>query len=205
MQVCWMVSSMSELRWRVATCLAASPGWPVQGPAPESRCEPVPEQPAPILVFGIGNPSRGDDALGPLLIKRLQALQADGRLREVELLTDFQLQVEHTLDLCGRERVIIVDAAVDLDVPYRLTPVEPVPGSSWSTHSLTPAALGALFCSLFGALPRFEQLAIGAKSFLLGDGPSAHAMQHLEAALACMLDELEPGSARSRRGAASAS
>jgi hydrogenase maturation protease len=150
------------------------------------------QPPAPILVFGVGNPSRGDDALGPLLIERLQALQADGRLPDVELLTDFQLQVEHTLDLCERQRVIIVDAAVDLDVPCRLTPVEPAPGSSWSTHSLSPAALASLFGSLFGALPRLEQLAIGAESFALGDDLSVLATRHLECALTCLLDELEP-------------
>ena len=28
---------------------------------------------APLLVLAVGNPSRGDDALGPLLLERLQA------------------------------------------------------------------------------------------------------------------------------------
>lgn len=65
-------------------------------------------KPAPILIIGIGNPSRGDDALGPLAIERLEALDLAG----VELLTDFQLQVEYALDLAGRRRVIFVDASV---------------------------------------------------------------------------------------------
>ncbi|WP_462320608.1 hydrogenase maturation protease [Halochromatium sp.] len=78
----------------------------------------------PVLVFGYGNPSRGDDALGPRLIERLQGLQDRGQLPGVELLTDFQLQIEHVLDLVGRERVIFVDAAVGLSEPYRLTPVD---------------------------------------------------------------------------------
>ena len=43
--------------------------------------------PAPLLVIGIGNPSRGDDAIGPLAIERLGALG----LPDTELLTDFQL------------------------------------------------------------------------------------------------------------------
>ena len=34
---------------------------------------------APILIIGIGNPSRGDDALGPLLIERLEALNSARR------------------------------------------------------------------------------------------------------------------------------
>lgn len=80
----------------------------------------------PVLVFGYGNPSRGDDALGPRLIERLQGLQDRGQLSGVELLTDFQLQIEHVLDLVGRERVILVDAALGLSEPYRLTPVDSV-------------------------------------------------------------------------------
>ena len=57
---------------------------------------------APTLVIAIGNPSRGDDALGPLAGQRLAAM----RLRDVEVLTEFQLQVEHALDLLGRRRVV---------------------------------------------------------------------------------------------------
>ena len=50
---------------------------------------------APLLVFGYGNPSRGDDALGPALVDWLRRQRRGGA--EVELLTDFQLQIEHAL------------------------------------------------------------------------------------------------------------
>ncbi|HEX9208428.1 MAG TPA: hydrogenase maturation protease, partial [Steroidobacteraceae bacterium] len=68
---------------------------------------------APTLVFAVGNPSRGDDAVGPLLAERLLAECLPG----VEVLTDFQLQVEHALDLEHRERVIFIDACVDAETP----------------------------------------------------------------------------------------
>lgn len=159
---------------------------------PSTRSEQAARAPAPILVFGVGNPSRGDDALGPRLIERLQALQADGGLSGVDLLTDFQLQIEHTLDLRGRERAIIVDAAIGLDGAFRLTPVEPASVLSWTTHSLTPAALASLFGSLFGTPPRLEELAIGAAAFALGDALSALAARNLEPAIMRLIAELEP-------------
>ncbi len=53
----------------------------------------------PTLVFACGNPSRGDDALGPELLRVLEQSCASGELSGIELLTDFQLQVEHALDL----------------------------------------------------------------------------------------------------------
>jgi len=65
---------------------------------------------APLLVLAVGNPSRGDDALGPMLLEALHAEGIDGD-GQVELLGDFQLQIEHVIDLRGRRAVLFVDAA----------------------------------------------------------------------------------------------
>jgi hydrogenase maturation protease len=99
---------------------------------------------APVLIFGYGNPSRGDDALGPALIARLEDLQATrgaGQPPPWDLLTDFQPQPEHALDLVGRERVILVDADVSLAVPYRLEPILADRAASYTTHAMSPGAL----------------------------------------------------------------
>ena len=71
---------------------------------------------APVLVLAVGNPSRGDDALGPELAARLEAAALPG----VEVITEFQLQVENALDLEGRERVIFVDAGTGTPAPFEL-------------------------------------------------------------------------------------
>jgi hydrogenase maturation protease len=135
-------------------------------------------------VFGVGNPSRGDDALGPLLVERLQRLAAAGGLPGVALLTDFQLQIEHALDMVERRRVIFADAAVGLQVPCTLTAVAPAETLSWTTHHLTPADLLRLYRSLYGPPPRVELLAIGAEQFELGAPLSEAARSNLDAALA---------------------
>src|SRR5450830_1062984 len=70
---------------------------------------------APLLVFGWGNLSRGDDALGPLCIERLRALAAPATA--VDYLDDYQLQIEHALDLVGRQRVLFVDASLSCGAP----------------------------------------------------------------------------------------
>lgn len=53
-----------------------------------------------LLVFAIGNDLRGDDALGPVLGERIAALQLEG----VRVLPEYQLQVEHVLEI-GRAHV----------------------------------------------------------------------------------------------------
>lgn len=139
--------------------------------------------PTPILVLGWGNPSRGDDALGPLFVERLQA--ALGASAAVECLTDFQLQVEHALDLVGRERVLLVDASVDAAPPFEARALRPArDATSFGSHAMSPAALLQAFVDLHHtAPPPTTLLAIRAESFALGEPPGAAARQHLEAAL----------------------
>ena len=139
---------------------------------------------APTLVFAWGNPSRGDDALGPLFAEAVEALALPG----VECLCDFQLQVEHALDLCGRARVLFVDAALDGAVeggkPFQLTPLAPARDASFTTHAMSPRALLQVYLELEGrAPPPSWLLAIGGVAWDLGQPPSAAARAHLELAL----------------------
>jgi len=134
---------------------------------------------APVLVIAIGNPSRGDDALGPLAASRLEAM----RLAGVEVLTDFQLQVEHALDLLGRRRVLFIDAAID-GPAFALQPLAPVAAPGASTHRLPPQAVLAAYVQLTGAPPPAQLLAIRGESFELGAPLSEPAQARLEAALA---------------------
>jgi hydrogenase maturation protease len=138
---------------------------------------------APLLVFGWGNPSRGDDALGPCAIERLRALRADAGDR-VELLDDFQLQIEHALDLVGRERVLFVDASVDAAAPFTAHPVRASADRTSSSHALSPQALLQVYRDVHGAdAPPATLLAIRGERFGLGEPLSDAAAAHLDAAL----------------------
>ena len=140
---------------------------------------------APLLVLAWGNPSRGDDALGPLLAEQLAHW---ARLRlpagRLECLTDFQLQIEHALDIAGRERVLLVDAALNLATPFVVRPVTPAPQASFTTHALTPEALLKVYCDLeHTPPPPCTLLAIRAQRFELGQAPSQQALADLALAL----------------------
>jgi hydrogenase maturation protease len=136
---------------------------------------------APILVFGWGNPSRGDDALGPLFIDRLLDLQLPG----VECLTDFQLQVEHALDLQDRQLVLFVDASVDTEAPFTISAIGPNQDASFTSHAMSPQSVLQVYCDLHDSEPPPTWLlAIRAERFELGDELSASATSNLDAALA---------------------
>jgi hydrogenase maturation protease len=139
------------------------------------------KQVAPLLVFGWGNLSRGDDALGPLCIDQLRtAFEANSA---VEFLDDYQLQVEHALDMVGRTRILFVDACLNCTAPFEATPLQAVQDASFTTHAMSPQALMQVFVDLQGtAPPPCTMLAIRGEGFELGEPPSAMALENLKAA-----------------------
>ncbi|MFO0741716.1 MAG: hydrogenase maturation protease [Labilithrix sp.] len=145
---------------------------------------------APLLVLGIGNPSRGDDALGPLFVERVREAMANEIAHgDVEVLTDFQLQVEHALDLLGRARVVFVDASVRAAPPFELSRVTPRRDASFSTHAMSPEAVLETCQSVLGTAPESWVLAIRGERFELGDELSSEASAHLAAALDAFVAE----------------
>lgn len=152
-------------------------------------------RPPPLLVLAVGNPSRGDDALGTLFLERAQARLADAeRAGDVEFLTDFQLQPEHALDLVGRRLVVFVDASTRATLPYECLRVEPARDASFSTHALSPAAVLDTFRRICGEPPESYVLAIRGERFELGEGLSEAAEAHLDAAVTYFVTRFGVGS-----------
>ena len=133
----------------------------------------------PLLIFAYGNPSRGDDALGPLLIEHLQILNLEG----IEMLTDFQLQVEHAYDLQGRERVLFIDASVSCESPYTFSRLFAQKDPSYTTHVMSPMAVMHVYQELYGDPPPSYLLQVRGESFELGESLSPQAEGNLQSSL----------------------
>lgn len=133
----------------------------------------------PLLIFAYGNPSRGDDALGPLLIEHLQILNLEG----IEMLTDFQLQVEHAYDLQGRERVLFIDASVSCESPYTFSRLFAQKDPSYTTHVMSPMAVMHVYQELYGDPPPSYLLQVRGESFELGESLSPQAEVNLQSSL----------------------
>jgi len=139
-----------------------------------------------VLVLGWGNPSRGDDALGPELVRRLEALSAHKApaWHHHEFLTDFQLQPEHAIDLAERDVVLFADAAAVGRAPFSLSRVNPARDRSFTSHAMSPSAVLATYREVFDREPPDAYLlAIRGERFELGEPMSAAAQRHLDCAL----------------------
>ncbi|WP_295392870.1 hydrogenase maturation protease [uncultured Thiodictyon sp.] len=149
-----------------------------------------------ILILACGNASRGDDALGPKLIERLNAMPSPIlRLGQAfDSFDDFQLQIEHVLDIQGRERVLFVDAALSGPEPFSFGPVIPEPALSITTHALSPGGLLRVYQEAIGGQPPdCHLLAIRGYAFELGAVLSPGAEANLAAALAFLAGWLRIG------------
>lgn len=133
--------------------------------------------PKPVLLFGYGNLSRGDDALGPLL---LEYAESHCDLDAIEILSDFQLQIEHALDLENRRLVLFVDASVACTDAFDFAMLEPARDKSYTTHAMSPAAVLDVYQSIKNQTPPpCFLLSIKAEQFELGDGLSSNAENNL--------------------------
>lgn len=136
----------------------------------------------PILLFGYGNLSRGDDAVGPLL---LEYIEKQVELTSIDLLTDFQLQIEHVLDLQQRQLVIFVDASLSAKTPFEFSRLAPCHDNSYTSHAMTPSALLEVFQNVIGENPPPSfLLGIQALSFELGEPMTAGTQANLDQACA---------------------
>ncbi|MBL7005258.1 MAG: hydrogenase maturation protease, partial [Gammaproteobacteria bacterium] len=135
----------------------------------------------PVVVFAIGNPSRGDDALAPTLV---EVLKVNGLPEQVELIDDFQLQIEHTLDLKNRSLILFVDACMSCCEPFQFNKAIASVDPSFGAHELSPSGLLEVYQQTNKKnITNAYVLAIKGYQFDLGSPLSTKAKNNLDQAL----------------------
>jgi hydrogenase maturation protease len=132
-----------------------------------------------LVVLGWGNDARGDDGLGPLLLQRV----SQAAWPEVRAIEDFQLQIEHALDLDGADVALFLDAGDETPAPFTFSEIEPARVATPTTHALAPEAVLDVYARALGRPPPHAfMLCIRGERFELGEGLSPEAGERLEAA-----------------------
>jgi hydrogenase maturation protease len=131
-------------------------------------------------MIGYGNELCGDDAVGPIVARRVREWRLDG----VRCLDVHQLTPELVDELAEVERVIFIDARLgDGEAQVvELTGAGEIPGA----HVSDPRGLLALCEALYGFRPRAWLVTVRAECVELGARLSARAEQGLLQALALL-------------------
>jgi hydrogenase maturation protease len=145
------------------------------------------------LILTYGNPSRGDDALGPAMFEMLEAYKLDTTdLEHIDLLTDFQLQIEHAIDLIDRRYIIFVDASISCLEPFECQPLLAEKDDSFTTHAMSPSSVLAVYKQIRQCdPPPAWLLTIRAYEFGLGKSMSEQAKANLQKAFRYIV-EMDP-------------
>ena len=134
-----------------------------------------------LVVFGWGNEARGDDGLGPLILARIAA----AGWRGVTIVEDYQLQIEHALDIADNDCALFVDAGRATPAPFSFRAVAPRRVLTHTTHALAPEAVLDVYAQINARPPPPAfALCVRGERFELGEGLSAEAAHRLEAAWA---------------------
>ena len=132
-----------------------------------------------LVVLAWGNESRADDGVGPLLARRIVALQQP----QVVVIEDLQLHIEHVMDLVAGVPVLFIDASVGIDDGFSIERIAPVADHSVTTHSISPQALLQLYeTTLKQPAPDAFLLQVAGRNFELGESISDSTMRAADAA-----------------------
>ncbi len=131
------------------------------------------------LVIGYGNDLRSDDGAGRVVADRIEALGLPG----IEVRSMSQLTPELSLQIAGTDRVVFVDASVEVaETTLVSVEAETAEGSAW-THYTTPASLLAMTGAV-GSVPELAYaVVIPVEGIGLGSELSATAAAGVEEAV----------------------
>lgn len=138
--------------------------------------------PPRILILGVGNADRGDDAVGLIVARRVR-----NELRDVAEVREVRGEGTALLELwTGADVVIVIDAIQSGSAPGTVhrfdASRQPIPASSVrsSTHAFGVAEAVALARTLQQLPPRLVVYGIEGKSFALGVGLSPEVERSVE-------------------------
>ena len=145
-----------------------------------------------ILLIGYGNTARGDDGLGPALVRALAARRLPG----VTVRCAHQLAVEDCADLGGYDIVVFCDASIRGAEPYffRATAQPRAAEPGVSSHHVDPDPVAALARTLYGSASRCFVLGVRGYAFDdYGEQLSPQAQSNLAQAERFLRRALETG------------
>jgi hydrogenase maturation protease len=129
------------------------------------------------LIYGIGNPGREDDGLGFEFVINLP----DGL--QYEKCHCYQLNIEDAELFSKYKKIILVDAAKNIECDFEYKKVEAKPESFFSTHGITMEAVLAMTQDIYGKSPETYLLALKGHSYQIKLGISEQAKTSLANAI----------------------
>ena len=136
-----------------------------------------------ILIYGIGNPSRQDDALGIVFVEKLQEWVEREKLPNISFDSNYQLNIEDAYDVSEKDMVVFVDGSVEPIDGFHFRQIFPGDSISISSHSMSPESILSLCDELYDAKPAGFLLTIKGFSWEMDSAMTEKARENLNSSL----------------------
>jgi hydrogenase maturation protease len=145
-----------------------------------------------VLVYGYGNPGRQDDALGIEMANMIEKWAEKNKIGNIEIDTNYQLNVEDAEKISTKDIVIFVDASQEDIHEYKFTHLEPSADKvEFTMHAVSPAFVLGTCSDLFAKTPKTCLMAIKGFEWDFKEGLSDNAKLNLEQAFQFLTRKLE--------------
>ena len=106
-----------------------------------------------VLIYGYGNPGRQDDALGILLVERMELWAQENGLESLDFDSNYQLNIEDAMAISEYDMVVFADASVEDIDGFIITPVTACQKTEFTMHAMSPEFVLHLCQSLYNKFP----------------------------------------------------
>ena len=140
--------------------------------------------PKRILIYAYGNPGRQDDGLGNRFVEELEEWIREKKISNVELESNYQLNIEDAHLISDKDLVIFIDASIEEIDGIHFSMVEPSGNhSEFTTHAASPAFVLALCHKIYKKYPETHLLQIRGYEWEFKEVLSERAKRNLAKAL----------------------
>lgn len=137
------------------------------------------------MIYGYGNPGRQDDGLGNAFIEEIQPWIEAQEMNNVQLESNYQLNIEDAHTMAENDLVVFVDASTEEEVEdFDLTSVLATDASiEFTMHAVSASFVLDLCQKLYQKNPETFLLHIRGYSWEFAEGLTSGAIKNLKCAL----------------------
>lgn len=135
-----------------------------------------------ILVYGYGNPGRQDDALGNIMVEKLEEWAEENKLSNIEFDSNYQLNIEDADSISNFDIVYFLDASIEEIDSFELTEVQPSKNTvEFTMHAVSPGFVLDLCKKIYSKSPKTYLLHLKGYEFEFMEEITEKASENLDA------------------------
>ncbi|MBP7792224.1 MAG: hydrogenase maturation protease [Candidatus Goldbacteria bacterium] len=136
-----------------------------------------------ILIYGYGNPGRQDDGVGNFFVNELKKWAEKKKIKHIFFDSNYQLNIEDSLEITKYDLIIFVDAAKNVKNGYNFNRIYPEKINFYTMHKIMPENILFLSKELYNKEPVCYLLTIKGYKWEINKTPTKKAIKNVKSSM----------------------